>query len=283
QSLADPSGLIHSGQSRQHKVCVDDKAYGLTFVADWNRVAPGGVSLTLVSPKGEVITPTTSGISYFSDQMFAQYVIRGDRVRGGAGAGEWTMNLTGTSAIPSNSETQYSYAAMEQTGIHVAAKHFGDHFTGGAAGIFEVTLNAGGTPVVPTTPGGVTPTPTPGPVPVAADQESVVTVHFDMPAASYSTYLATSKVEREWFPEPGTQPQVKKTGSRFSFVRPLFAQTRDSGARTVPPTIMGEATTIPQRKAWALRNIANRPYEDKRTTGSLQLYDDGTHGDRIAR
>jgi len=287
ESLVDPAGLIRAGQERQHKVCVDDRAYGLTFVADWDRAATGGINFTLVSPTGEVITPATSGISYYSDRMFAQYVIRGNRVRGGAGAGEWTLNLTGGSSIPSGQDTRYSYGAMAQTSIKVVPVIKGDRWTGGTR-LLEVQLVNWGPPVVgtggvtPTTPGGVKPTPGPSPTPVGPTTAPVITVHIDAPAASFGTWLATSDVQREWF--FAAKPPIR-TGSRSSPVNLLYAQAGQettTRARTAPNPIEGEPATIAQRKAWAITNIGKRPFDDSRSRTSLRMYDDGTHGDRVA-
>ncbi len=276
ESIVDPEGTIRAGQTRQHEVCVDDRAYGLTFVVDWDRNAVGGVNLTLRSPKGETITPSTSGISYFGDRMFAQYVIRGSRVRGGAGAGLWTMNLTG-GAIPANADTRYSYSAMAQTSVK-AERVKGARPWAGVARLLEIQLANWVMPVVPATRPRppVDPRPEPDPLPVVPR----VTLHFDAPAASFGTWLATTPVEREWF--FGAEAQATRPVSGFSLVRPLFASQQQAGEQRVPTERDGERLTIAQRKAWALTRIANRPFVDPRVRDSLVLYDDGTHGDRIA-
>jgi hypothetical protein len=54
------------------------------------------------------------------------------------------------------------------------------------------------------------------------------------------------------------------------------------GAAKVPGTIMGERASLVQKKAYALNRLVQKPFLNKRTTGSVQLYDDGTHGDKTA-
>ena len=45
------------------------------------------------------------------------YVIRGKRLRGGQGAGEWTLSLSGGDSIPNNNDTQYSYNVLVQSPV----------------------------------------------------------------------------------------------------------------------------------------------------------------------
>ena len=256
QPIEDPTGTIRSGQSRNHDVCIGSDVYGLTFSVEWDRVAAGGISFTLESPTHEVITPSTSGIAYYSGDNFAQYIIKGSRVRAGAGAGVWTLRLAGGQAIPGNQDTRYSYSALGQSAVGVVPPH---KFVTGLRDFIEVQLINW---------------------PVAARAQTVVNLKYDAPAASFGTYLATSRVQREWFFAPQT---ARKASAGFSLVNPLFAaQQRDTTPTRVPDTFMGEPATIVQRKAWALANIAKQPFDDKRIEGTLQMYDDGTHGDRVA-
>ncbi len=46
---------------------------------------------------------------------------------------------------------------------------------------------------------------------------------------------------------------------------------------------MGEYATLAQRKAYALAKLAKNPFENKRAEGTIELYDDGTHGDKVAQ
>jgi hypothetical protein len=264
ESVVDPTGTIRAGQSRSHTVCIDPRAYGVTFVVDWDRAAAGGVGLTLQSPTGEVITPSSSGAAFFSGQTFAQYVIRGNRIRGGAGAGQWTLRLMGGQSIPGNSDTNYSYSVLAQTPIRVEPVRRWDLVTG-LDRLMEVQLIGW---------------------PDDYLDEVVINAHYDAPAQSAGTYLATGEVDRSWFfPERQISAAPSRAERLFArLVRPLVAQQTQTAQQDVrvPTTFMDEPATIAQRKAWALANIADRPFLNERTTGTLQLYDDGTNGDRVA-
>jgi hypothetical protein len=96
-----------------------------------------------------------------------------------------------------------------------------------------------------------------------------VKIRYDAPAASFGTYLARSKIDASWLGGGATTPPGATTAARGREAR-------------IPSTLMDEPATVGQRKAWALTNLAHTPFEDKRDQGELKLYDDGTHGDRVA-
>ena len=264
ESVADPTGVIQAGHTRSHDACIDDKAYGATFSVGWNRLVQGGVGFTLTSPTGQTITPSTPGVTFHSGQSFATYVIQGDRIRAGAGAGEWTLNLTGGSNLPSGN-TEYSWDVLVKSPIRAKPLRRWGILTGDRY-LLEVQAV--------------------GWLPTQLDG-AAVTATYNAPSASFSTYLATAEVDRAWFfsREQLGELDEPSRGWLEALLDDWFGQTAYAQVQetpSVPTAIDGEPASFAQRKLWALENIADNPFTAERATGELQLYDDGTHGDRVA-
>lgn len=60
------------------------------------------------------------------------------------------------------------------------------------------------------------------------------------------------------------------------------AQVEPSLVFEAPDIIQGEPASLVQRKLYALENFAKQPFRDSRRVNSVQLFDDGTHGDKTA-
>lgn len=256
RTIVDPEGTIRRGTTETHTACIDDSVYGLTFSVDWDRHVLLGVQLTLTSPTGEVITPQSSDISYYNSDSFAMYIIRGKRLRGGQGAGEWTMKLTGGNGIPASADTHYSYNVLAQSPVITKPK-FGFESLGTATEfLFELQM-----------------------VHLASDRLNnlKVTVDIDAPAESLESYLVNDPSVRPLlFDSPvmtSGNANAQSTGEAYK---------PHTTAKIVPKIIMGEPATLRQRMAYALAHFADKPFANKRATQSLELYDDGTHGDRVA-
>jgi len=259
QSVVDPIDTIRAGQTASHTACLDPAAFGATFVVEWNRPIQNGITFTVGSPSGEVITPVTPGVSFFSEPSFSQYILQGDRVRAGVGAGPWTMSLSGSSSLPSNEDTEYAWSVLAQTPMDVKPVRKWGILTGGEY-LIEVEFQGW---------------------PPEWLQEAQVQVDYDTPAESFGTYLAASQVQPDWVFPPRQLGGRLESAPNQAGIFPPRPQT-PAQARRAPDSIMGEPATIAQRKAWALANIGGTPFSNERSTGTLQMYDDGTNGDRVA-
>ena len=249
RTVVDPTGTIRQGQTRTHTICLDKTAYGVTFSVDWNRYAQGGISLGLTSPSGETITPASADVAYFESNTFAMYVIRGKRLRGGQGSGQWTLRLTGSKSIPAAEDTSYSYNALVQSPVGLEPRPSPGRLVTASRYLIEARLSE----VYPKA--------------ITASGFSVK-AQYNYPAQSFGSWLAQGKVEPVWIIGEQAAPQAKAAAT----------------AATVPRTgtIMGEYATLAQRKAQALAKLAKTPYENKRAEGTIQLFDDGTHGDKVS-
>jgi len=249
--VEDPEGLIRAGQSRSHDVCLDSSVEGVSFVVDWNRQVPDGIAVQLHTPKGETITPTTTGVAFHKDNTFSSYTIRGDRVRGGQAAGKWTIDLTGGSGLPSNDDTRYSYTVVVQSPIAATpAITPGYIFTGGAVK-FEVHVSG---------------------VPAVNLPKTTAVLHYDTPGRSFNTFLASNAINPSWVKD-STGPVTTRTLRTGSNTR----------ARSGADSVRAEILSPRARKAIALARFADKRFVDQRQRDSTVLYDDGTHGDRVAR
>jgi hypothetical protein len=251
RTVADPTGTIRRNQSKTHTVCLDKTAYGVTFSVDWNRSIQGAVKLTLVTPTGETITPTSADVAYYESDTFAMYVIRGKRLRGGQGAGPWTMRLVGGAGIPAAEDTQYSYNVLVQSPVGLDVRPQITKLLTGSQYLIEVALAK------------VNPQ-------ALKSSELSISTKYNFPAASYGTWLARGKVKPEWI--MGETPPAK-TATATATHAPETAQ---------PGMIMGEYATLAQKKAYALAKMAQQPFEDKRAQGTIRLYDNGKNGDKVA-
>jgi hypothetical protein len=251
RAVADPKGTIRRNQSRTHTVCLDKTAYGVTFSLDWNRSIKGAIKLALVTPTGETLLPTSPDLAYYESDTFAMYVIRGKRLRGGQGAGAWTMRLTGGTGIPSTENTQYSYNVLVQSPVGLEARPQISQLMTGSKYLIEVELAKVHPQALKSSPLSMKAT-------------------YNSPAASFGTWLARGEVKPEWI--MGESP----------FPRTAGAAAPRAPENIKPGMIMGEYATLSQKKAYALANMAKQPFKDKRAQGNITLYDNGKNGDKVA-
>ena len=251
RAVADPKGTILRNQSRTHTVCLDKTAYGVTFSLDWNRSIKGAIKLALVTPTGETLLPTSPDLAYYESDTFAMYVIRGKRLRGGQGAGAWTMRLTGGTGIPSTENTQYSYNVLVQSPVGLEARPQISQLLTGSKYLIEVALAKVHPQALKSSPLSMKAT-------------------YNSPAASFGTWLARGEVKPEWI--MGESP----------FPRTAGAAAPRAPENIKPGMIMGEYATLSQKKAYALVNMAKQPFKDKRAQGTITLYDNGKNGDKVA-
>jgi hypothetical protein len=246
--IVDPEGTIRRSQTRSHTVCVGSDAFGVSFSVDWNRNVAGAIDFTLRDPKGATITPGSPNIKFFQSDTHATYVIRGPRMRGGQGAGQWTLQLTGGNGIPNNADTRYNYSVLAQSPHRPKPKLRGELYTT-EFHPFEILIDQ--------------------PLYVA---QPAIQVQYNAPVQSLGTFLATNSVRPEWVFDTRNPNVVAQT--------PI-----DASGRTIPSTIPsepGQPRSIAARKAEALAKFGNKPFPKERKSQTVQLFDNGTHGDRIA-
>ena len=87
--VVDPLAKIRRGQTNRHTACLGTDAFGAMFQIDWDQHMEGAFQFELVTPKGRRITPASQDVSYHEGGTYALYVIRGNRMHSGQGAGRW--------------------------------------------------------------------------------------------------------------------------------------------------------------------------------------------------
>jgi len=255
EPIVDPAGKLRRNEVDEHFACVDEDAYGLSFTVDWNRQLEDGVVVTVETPYGELLGEGSPDVSYFKSPGLAILNVRGRRVRGGRGAGEWTLRLRGGSAIPADEDTEYAYSVLVQSSVK-AKPSFPNLLATGYTPLLELELEN---------------------LPNRLQDELQVRARVTAPSASFRTHLADAELPREWFFGAGLAVDDEDDDDPRR-----RAAARDEELR-VPLDPYGDGPgNIVQRKAWAIENLTNEPFVDERVETELQLYDDGTHGDRIA-
>lgn len=250
EPIVDPEGTIRRSQTRSHTVCLGNDVFGATFSVDWNRNVAGAINFTLRDPHGATITSTSPNVTFFESDTHATFVIRGNRVRGGQGAGPWTLQLTGSNNIPNDEDTRYSYSVLAQSPKKAKPKLLDQLYTT-EFHTFELVTDD---------------------IPLQFSQPTIQ-VQYNSPVQSLGTFLATNPVNREWVFQtkdptgPGVTAQPTPSG-------------RIKAASSADP---GQTESIAVRKAVALKNFANKSFPNERKTQTFDLFDDGTHGDKIAR
>lgn len=246
--LADPTSTITAGQRKSHTVCVDDQAYSVAFILDWNISQDDAVSLTIETPTGQVLNPGSPGVKFHKSRTYAMYVVTGDLVRGGHGAGLWTLRLTGSTSL--STPLTYSYNAQAQSFVYMKPKFSRGVLQTARDHLMEVAVEGAGVALRP----------------------DKISVSYDSPAQSWGTYLSTQKVDPALILGRG---DIRTPG-----IRGVAANDEGGG---VPDVIMGEPATRIQKKAYVLQHLTGTPFENKRSQGSMDLFDDGSHGDKVAR
>jgi hypothetical protein len=251
----DPTGTIDANQEKTHNVCIDRSDYTATFVVDWEPAQQNAISFDLVSPGGEVITPSTPGVSFSSNDTYAFYVIKGERIRGGVGAGIWKMRLTGAGNLPA--DTKYSYSVLTGTPYKPRPKINPELWSTGSVLPLQVDLSH---------------------LPQARYRGLKLKAKYDLPAESFRSFVAQTnvnweRVSKEMFGQiiPGTGiPVIAKRGAEGK-----------PNAKVATVGALEPASSIYEAKVRAIRS-SDRRFSNKRTVGEMQLYDDGTHGDLVA-
>ena len=248
----DPNSTINANQNKTHNVCIDRSDYTATFVVDWGADQANAIAFTLVSSTGEVITPSTPGISYRSNDTYAFYVIKGERIRGGAGAGNWQMRLTGASDLGAN--TKYSYSVLTGTPYVPKPQINPGLWTTGYALPLAIDLSH---------------------LPKARYSGLQLRASYDMPAESFRTFVSEADVD--W--ETVSAAMFGRFGPRGQ--APGVAVRERANQPTAKATLLEPASSIYEAKVAAIR-ASDGKFSNQRKVGEMQLYDDGTHGDRVA-
>jgi hypothetical protein len=247
-NVLDPQSTINANQQKSHTVCIDSTATAIVFVVDWGQNETDAIRFSLQSPQGTIFNGSTYGVTQFKNTTYTMYVITGDQVRFGKAVGAWTLLLTGASDL--GGPLAYAYNVQVQTVASIAPA-FTANLATTAAYAIEVPIHG---------------------VPPEILQQSKVTLTLDAPAASFGTYLAKATVDPKLILNP--------TDGRTTTLAATAAVAAQKGG--VPATLGGDPTTFAQRKYLALKNVLNQPFSAQRSTSTIQLFDDGTHGDRIA-
>lgn len=246
RDTADPAGSISANQQRSHDVCLEAQAYTATFVVDWNDERDDAIAFNLETPLGELITPTTPGVAFFKSKSYAMYVVKGDRIRGGAGAGLWRLRLSGNAGLPGT--LNYQYSVLTQSVLDVTPKFPPGLVYAGDRLLVRLEI--------------------PKPV-LGLLQEPVIEMDYDAPAAAFGTFIANSRVEPGWvFGAP-------RRGASMNPVGTARAAATGDERRQEPASIIA-------RKVLALAEYADLRYPNERVKQSIRFADDGRDGDEVA-
>ena len=248
EPLADPQGTIQPGQERSHEVCVEDAAYGLTVSVDWARNAPGGIEVTLETPTGELITPDSKNVFYHAGNTFAQYTLLGDLLRGGRGAGFWTLHLEGGSSLPAEQDTTYVYSVLAQSNIRAESDIDSVLVATGITAEFTLSLiglNAG----------------------YASDL--VVTAEVEAPDESFQSWLASNEVQPEWVLDEADDARARGRGDERQGATAMQGVAQQEA---------GDELTMVQRKVAALQTFADLTFDNARRVTALKPAFDEVEG-----
>lgn len=242
QPVEDPIETISRGQTRSHEACIDDHAYGATFLVDWDKAQRDSIHMTLTSPVGTIYNKSSTGVTYVDDDHFAMFVLQGDLIRGRRGAGVWTMNLTGSNDIGQNESILYSVNALSQS--RVAAKPNFDFVWVGGELVAELAL-AG----------------------VVADRFPDIEIQLDYtrPRNSLERYLA-QPVERRLLQEVKLELGASRE-KHFSLFKNAYAQERSAVAET-------EQLNVRMLKAAALTR-ADKQFKPDNVSGRVKMTREG--------
>lgn len=267
----DPNGsLTKGGPTTSHDVCIDDSVYRIAFVVDWDKMSPSAINFVLEGPDG-VVSPSSTDVSCRSGKNYALYIVKGDTAKGNVGSDQWTLKLTGGAGLASGETIQYSYSVITKSKVTLNTRLVSQPFYTLKDRLFEVKIKG---------------------LKKKLAKSANVTLRYDIPKESYGTWLSSMNgFDPQWLvgpkpdidPRPDTDPQMKssKIQNESSLIPSALAQ-ETKGTLFAPDTIMGEPATMVQQKVYALANFAKRPFKNQRSTGEVQLFDDGTYGDKVA-
>ncbi len=244
QMVEDPIETIRRSQTKSHEACIDERAYGATFLVDWDRRVNQGIELVLAAPTGETYTKNSSGVDYFESDNHAMFVLQGNLIRAGKGKGQWTINVTGGQSIPTNSDTLYSVSVLAQSPI-IAEPKIDVLWVGGEM-LAELSLVG---------------------LPLQAVGDLNVTLNYSRPTKSLEKYLA-QPVDSKLLQQFDSSGQFIYSGLNVGS-RKMAKQVAATDGH-VPINPNRELTSIRQIKAAALRE-AGLVYKPAIEQGSVKL------------
>lgn len=246
--IEDPLGdLTKGGGKKYHDVCIDDSVDRIAFVVDWEKVSANAIDFVLQGPNG-IISDSSPDVSFYSRNTYAMYIVTGDTAKGNKGSDQWRFVLNGGSGLNNGENLKYRYTVIGKSRVKIDTKPVQHEYYTGLNRVFEVKIDG-----------------------INNDwkKSATVTLNYDIPAESLSTWLSSTKrFKTEWF--ASTVQNYNSAGS-LSTAKYL-----------VPEKIMNEPANRIQQKAFALKHFAGRPFKNKRMQGVIQLYDNGENGDRKA-
>jgi hypothetical protein len=172
EKLKDPKANITAGGTATHPVCVTDSTYQLVLSVHWAANNANALGVDVETPDHTMLTPAALAahpghVSYTSGQTYANYVVRGKFMTGGAGTGVWKIHIKG------NQATAYSYQVYAMDLMKSEAT-FDLAYVGRAANL-NIKYLAG---------------------PYAVAGASLI-ARYEKPAASFNNYLARTPVTPE--------------------------------------------------------------------------------------
>jgi len=267
--IADPSGTITKGQTKTHKVCIDESVSRIAFVVDWKKVAESAINFVLIGPSG-IVSPSSPEVTFEAGKNSAIYIVRGETAKGIKGRSDlWTLKLTGGAGLNSGESVNYNYSVIAKSKVKMSSQIGTQPFFTFDKRRFELKISG---------------------LKQKRAKSTRITLKYDIPKESYGTWLSSMRsVNPSWLIRPTSQLDVMKSPSAKrsklasgSTVKRQPKLKKDIKKLTAPIMILDEPATIVQRKAYALKHFAKRPFQNRRSKGEIQLNDEGKRGDRIA-
>lgn len=156
----DPTAQIARGATNQHKVLVTALDHRVTFSIAWTTPRRELLSLALLAPNGDQITPKTPIARYYAGRTHKMYAVDIDQL-GGDYVGEWTMivgyrasggdvppvELT-SEAVSSDVVETYSYDAIMRSGLHLSVQFDKERYHTGDRVVVMAQLTENGRPLL---------------------------------------------------------------------------------------------------------------------------------------
>lgn len=273
ESVDPIDNLIKGGATKYHDVCIDDSIQRIAFVLDWEKIASNAIHFELQGPDG-IISRSSPDVSYYSSKSYAMYIIKGKTAKGHEGSDKWTFKLSGGPGIADRERINYRYSVIGKSKVKMNTQSDSKKFYTVDDNFFEVKINGFNKKLA----------------------ESVnVALKYDTPKESYGTWLSSMKgFEPQWLvpPQPpiigkNNVPDSSNISSSpgpqgYAYQTDNAGEIAQHNKQYAPETIMGEPASMVLRKAYALRHFAKNPFKNMRLTGTIQLYDDGKNGDKVA-